>query len=189
MLSSVAPDGPSDDVELDFTSFVAACGCIASLGKSCFKRGPQPCCSNRPVAQTFSPPGRHLKYSKRIQLPPSSSLIRDVIINTKMNMSSLFRKAALCSSRAVSKNSLTAFATKGILYRQASTASFDPRSYAPDERMGSDNVKTLLRRSILREVPEKEAKTRIELAACYRLFELAGWVSFTASRESVRAMF
>merc|ERR1711915_590306 len=78
--------------------------------------------------------------------------------------------------RPFRRNQILDFAnTTKALSRQACTASFDPRSYAPDERMGSDNVKTLLRRSILREVPEKEAKTRIELAACYRLFELAGW--------------
>ncbi|KAG9604368.1 hypothetical protein KCU77_g294, partial [Aureobasidium melanogenum] len=65
--------------------------------------------------------------------------------------------------------------TTRLAYRYSSTASFDPRSYAPDDRFNTDNVGALLRKSILKDVPVEEAKTRIELAACYRLFELAGW--------------
>ena len=59
--------------------------------------------------------------------------------------------------------------------RFASTDAFDPKTHAPDERYGSVNLQKLLSKSILSEVAEDEAKTQIELAACYRLFELAGW--------------
>lgn len=59
--------------------------------------------------------------------------------------------------------------------RFASTNAFNPNDYSPDARYSSRNVDALLQNSILQEVSEEEAKTRIELAACYRLFELAGW--------------
>lgn len=79
--------------------------------------------------------------------------------------------------RPFRRNQILDFAnTTKALSRQACTKSFDPRSYAPDDRFSSDNVGTLLRKSILNQIPVDEAKARIELAACYRLFELAGWV-------------
>lgn len=62
-------------------------------------------------------------------------------------------------------------------YRNVSSKSFDRLSYAPDERFGSATISALLHKSILNRVPVEEAKARIELAACYRLFGLAGWVS------------
>merc|ERR1711915_505878 len=78
--------------------------------------------------------------------------------------------------RPFRRNQILDFAnTTKALSRQACTKSFDPRSYAPDDRFSSDNVGTLLRKSILNQIPVDEAKARIELAACYRLFELAGW--------------
>lgn len=59
--------------------------------------------------------------------------------------------------------------------RSASTTRFDPHQYAPDLRFGTASVGSLLQKSLLHEFSDDEAGTRIELAACYRLFELAGW--------------
>ncbi|PHH90271.1 hypothetical protein CDD83_4106 [Cordyceps sp. RAO-2017] len=57
----------------------------------------------------------------------------------------------------------------------SSSSAFDPRNYTPDMRFSTAKVDALLQKSLLHEFGEDEAKTRIELAACYRLFELAGW--------------
>ncbi|KAI7973365.1 hypothetical protein EIK77_008274 [Talaromyces pinophilus] len=59
--------------------------------------------------------------------------------------------------------------------RRSFSVEFSPQTYAPDTQYSSDHVSKLLKTSILSEFSEQEAKTRIELAACYRLFGLKGW--------------
>ncbi|PKX96895.1 Adducin-related protein [Aspergillus novofumigatus IBT 16806] len=59
--------------------------------------------------------------------------------------------------------------------RRSFSAEFSPQTYAPDAQYSSNHVSKLLKTSILSEFSEQEAKSRIELAACYRLFGLKGW--------------
>ncbi|KAH0274611.1 hypothetical protein KCU91_g5140, partial [Aureobasidium melanogenum] len=59
--------------------------------------------------------------------------------------------------------------------RFISSQPFDPKTYTPNNSFNTEVVSGLLKKSILKDIPEREAKTRIELAATYRLFELAGW--------------
>lgn len=56
----------------------------------------------------------------------------------------------------------------------------------PDSRLRSANTRALLGKSLLESFSEDEAKTRIELAACYRLFELAGWNDSTHNHLSAK---
>ncbi|KAG9676914.1 hypothetical protein KCU99_g2141, partial [Aureobasidium melanogenum] len=59
--------------------------------------------------------------------------------------------------------------------RFMSSEPFNPKTYTPNNAMNTEVVRNLLKKSIIQDVPVKEAKTRIELAATYRLFDLAGW--------------
>lgn len=87
--------------------------------------------------------------------------------------------ASLVLSRTIAQVCKTAVAAPvfgpRLWNRLATNTAFDSKTYAPDERYSSSNIRNLLSRSILDEFSEDEAKTRIQLAACYRLFELAGW--------------
>ncbi|KAK5742832.1 hypothetical protein LTR17_003080 [Elasticomyces elasticus] len=57
----------------------------------------------------------------------------------------------------------------------SSSGVFDAATYAPESRFNSTAVDKMLSKSILNKVPEAEAKSRIELAATYRLFGQQGW--------------
>ena len=50
--------------------------------------------------------------------------------------------------------------------------SFDPKTYYPEPKFSSSVIAERLKRSILNEVSEEEAASRIELAAAYRMFAL-----------------
>ncbi|KAL3464844.1 Adducin-related protein [Aspergillus heterothallicus] len=60
-------------------------------------------------------------------------------------------------------------------WRRSFSSEFSPQTYPPDANYSSNHVSKLLRKSILSEFSEQEAKARIELAATYRLFGLKGW--------------
>ncbi len=55
------------------------------------------------------------------------------------------------------------------------TVSTEPKSYMPDSKYNTANIRERLSQSILDQVSETEAKCRIELAAAYRVFALKGW--------------
>lgn len=78
----------------------------------------------------------------------------------------------LRSGRLSHTNLLRSAAGKG--YATSSNA-FDAASYCPESRYSSPAVDKMLSKSILHDVPEAEAKSRIELAATYRLFGMQGW--------------
>lgn len=64
------------------------------------------------------------------------------------------------------------FGTSGLC---AYGESFSPSTYTPVESLSTDRVQERLSRSILGEFSIEEQKTRIELAAAYRLFDHFGW--------------
>ncbi|KAH8802418.1 Adducin-related protein [Xylogone sp. PMI_703] len=63
----------------------------------------------------------------------------------------------------------------GVTAAKRYASTFSASTYTPDDRYNTPNVGGLLKKSILDTFTPQEAKTRIELAACYRLFEMKGW--------------
>jgi adducin len=51
----------------------------------------------------------------------------------------------------------------------------DNDEYYPNDKFSLSNVSSMLKKSVLNEFDDNEKKTRIELAACYRLFDRFGW--------------
>ena len=57
-----------------------------------------------------------------------------------------------------------------MLSENGTKGAFDPETYYPEPKFSSSAVAERLKKSILSEVSEEEAASRIELAAAYRVF-------------------
>jgi len=65
--------------------------------------------------------------------------------------------------------------SNGTSLSSAMTNKFNPRTYMPDMNFSTPVIRERLQRSILHEFSEAEQKTRIELAAAYRLGSQMSW--------------
>ncbi|KAJ5164778.1 uncharacterized protein N7500_006608 [Penicillium coprophilum] len=93
--------------------------------------------------------------------------------------SSTAAKSILRHASRMSTGSLRASVSKtgvpSISSSRGLTTAVDPKTHIPCAEFSTPKVRELLQKSILKGLPDKEVKTRIELAAAYRLFELKGW--------------
>ncbi len=61
-------------------------------------------------------------------------------------------------------------------------------SYFPDENFSTSKVNSQLRQSILHQFSREEQVNRIQLAACYRIFEMFGWTDTIYGHLTCRTM-
>ncbi|KAI1832608.1 hypothetical protein DTO006G1_1694 [Penicillium roqueforti] len=65
--------------------------------------------------------------------------------------------------------------TRTITLPRSYATAVDPATHVPSAKYSSPAVHKMLGQSILKWLPDEEVKSRIELAAAYRLFELKNW--------------
>ncbi|KAL0482782.1 hypothetical protein AKO1_014239 [Acrasis kona] len=84
-----------------------------------------------------------------------------------------------------SKQLTTAVIKQGDVEQDQPT--FDPSDYVPAEGFSTRNIRSILSKTLLPNYSIEEQKRRIELAACYRLFDLFDWTDTIYGHLTARA--